>query len=447
MNKQFYSVIIFVLALSLLAGIIQSIFYLLLNGELFRLEAFAGWFILINLLSITGTIFILKYYHFRGYSLAFSAGMVATAANLVFAIIFYTVLEYRQLQQFYIAGLLLVLVTSFVYGVSLISSRANQKAWLKRTGICLVILTLLLGGLILLNVYAPNSMRPLIVQIDQWISLFGNTITFLFILHFRNEMKHVKIADNPIFENKNIVGSFDYLKMIFLTSTLVLGALITQQGMSSLSWRKKNQESTAELVKKSEAKYFVNTKGDTLKYLLMKPKDFDPQKKYPLVVCLPAGDYGAPPAELLSTDFNRRRYPAFIFVPYCPAGFGWGGNDAFIPRDTIVYDAINALDDTSIDRTWHFIITHPEMFAAAIPVCGGGDPALGPKIAGVPVWAFHGAKDKNVPVEESRKMIEGIKKAGGDPKYTEFPDKAHGIWWEVTQTPGVLEWLFEQRKE
>ena len=87
------------------------------------------------------------------------------------------------------------------------------------------------------------------------------------------------------------------------------------------------------------------------------------------------------------------------------------------------------------------------MFAAAVPICGGGDPAYGDKVANIPVWAFHGAKDLNVPVSETRDIIEAMKQAGGNPRYTEFPDAAHNIWAEVTQTTELPEWLFAQRRE
>ena len=63
----------------------------------------------------------------------------------------------------------------------------------------------------------------------------------------------------------------------------------------------------------------------------------------------------------------------------------------------------------------HFICTRPNMFAAAIPVCGGGDPDLAENIIDVKVWAFHSRKDETVPVRFSRGMIKAIKKAGGDP--------------------------------
>ena len=86
------------------------------------------------------------------------------------------------------------------------------------------------------------------------------------------------------------------------------------------------------------------------------------------------------------------------------------------------------------------------MFAAAIPVSGGGDPKLAPKAVHVAIWAFHGAKDKNVPVSASREMIQAIKQAGGNPKYTEYPDLDHNIWDQVSKTPGLWEWLFAQKR-
>jgi len=86
------------------------------------------------------------------------------------------------------------------------------------------------------------------------------------------------------------------------------------------------------------------------------------------------------------------------------------------------------------------------MFAAAIPISGGGNPALAQNIVDIPVWAFHGRKDRNVPVSGSRDIIQAIKNAGGDPRYTEYPDERHDIWEKVTNTPGLLDWLFAQKR-
>ena len=97
--------------------------------------------------------------------------------------------------------------------------------------------------------------------------------------------------------------------------------------------------------------------------------------------------------------------------------------------------------------SWHFICTRPKMFAAAIPICGGADPVLAKQVLNIPIWAFHGEKDTNVPVQYTRGMIEAIKKAGGLPKYTEFPDADHNIWDLVEETPGLFDWLFAQRRK
>jgi predicted peptidase len=89
---------------------------------------------------------------------------------------------------------------------------------------------------------------------------------------------------------------------------------------------------------------------------------------------------------------------------------------------------------------------HPDMFAAAMPLCGAGNPELASRVTHIPVWAFHGDADRNVPVTGSRNMIEAIKKAGGEPKYNEFAGVGHNVWPEVEKTEGVIDWLFAQRK-
>jgi len=65
----------------------------------------------------------------------------------------------------------------------------------------------------------------------------------------------------------------------------------------------------------------------------------------------------------------------------------------------------------------------------------------------VPVWAFHGAKDRSVPVKLSREMIGAIKNAGGNLKYTEFPDGGHIISEQVWETTGLLDWVFAQQRD
>ncbi|MBS1368470.1 MAG: prolyl oligopeptidase family serine peptidase [Lentisphaeria bacterium] len=96
--------------------------------------------------------------------------------------------------------------------------------------------------------------------------------------------------------------------------------------------------------------------------------------------------------------------------------------------------------------TWDIITRRPDLFAAAVPLCGGGDVRLMPEIAHLPVWAFHGAKDKAVSVENSRRLVRALQEAGGRVRYTEFPDVEHNAWDFAYEHPGLREWLFSQAR-
>jgi predicted peptidase len=168
------------------------------------------------------------------------------------------------------------------------------------------------------------------------------------------------------------------------------------------------------------------------------------------------------PAPLLSKSENRKRYPAFLFVPQAPPGILWGGIPNVPSIDSLVFEAMRSLEEEfEIDEkrryvagisgggygSWHFISTRPEMFAAAVPICGAGNPALANHAVKVPVWAFHGTTDRNVPVSGSREMVEAIRQAGGNPKYTEFSGVGHNVWPQVSETTELLDWLFAQKRE
>ena len=96
--------------------------------------------------------------------------------------------------------------------------------------------------------------------------------------------------------------------------------------------------------------------------------------------------------------------------------------------------------------TWGIIAAQPVRFAAAVPVCGMWSPDDARKMAGVPVWAFHGAKDATVPVDGSRKMIAALKSAGATPRYTEYPDVGHNSWIQAYATDELWDWLFAQKR-
>jgi predicted peptidase len=97
--------------------------------------------------------------------------------------------------------------------------------------------------------------------------------------------------------------------------------------------------------------------------------------------------------------------------------------------------------------TWSLAAKYPERWAAIVPICGGGDPKDAEKIKDIPCWCFHGDKDQAVPVQQSREMIEALKKAGGKPEYTEYKDVGHNSWDPAYRTAKLYDWLLEQKRK
>lgn len=64
----------------------------------------------------------------------------------------------------------------------------------------------------------------------------------------------------------------------------------------------------------------------------------------------------------------------------------------------------------------------------------------------LPIWAFHGAKDDIVPVEETRKIIDTLREYGSTVRYTEYPDAGQDSWTETYNNREVYEWLLSQRR-
>lgn len=97
--------------------------------------------------------------------------------------------------------------------------------------------------------------------------------------------------------------------------------------------------------------------------------------------------------------------------------------------------------------TWDIAITYPGRFAAAIPICGGGNPELVHRIKHLPVWCFHGARDNVVPIQRSIEMITALQKVGGSVKFTVYPDAGHDSWSQTYENDEVIKWMLEQKRK
>lgn len=468
-NRSFYSFAIFITALFTAVGLFQAIIYFLLGRQTYSLESFASWYLVANVISLVGTVVLLLYYHHKKFQPVFWMGLISQImVVLQFVLVYSMLMGNQQLGNYYVPAHLAVVLSGVVYALTLIFTEAGKRRWLRAGGIFILIVGLVLLAVVIWYMSPPNPAKIATVEkIHQWISLVAALIPILFILNFLDEQRALKKETSnsppPVTRTQDTLGSV--IGFVTVLVVMITGGMVASQTTSKLSWEKHLAVKAKEWETLFEGRTFTGTKGSILKYQLLKPLNFDPQKKYPLVVGLPynRGVEGCPPAQLLLEDIYRRQYPSFLFVPYCPEGEGWGGIPNYPTIDTLVFESIRALQEefkeidtkkiyvTGVSRggygSWHFIAAAPEMFAAAVPICGGEDAALAKNMVDVSVWAFHGEDDRNVPVKLSRDLIEAMKTAGADPKYTEFKGEGHNIWEKVKHTPGLWDWLFAQQRE
>jgi predicted peptidase len=223
------------------------------------------------------------------------------------------------------------------------------------------------------------------------------------------------------------------------------------------------------------AKSFQNSRGKRMLYRLFIPAKYESRQKYPLVLWLHGGagrgndnvsqisGGNTAGSHVWTLPENQTRYPCFVFAPQCPADEEWATLTNTHPTEQLhlALEILQLLQRTySIDDqrlfvtgqslggfgTWSAITLQPKLFAAAIPVCGGGDESQATKLVNTSIWAFHGEKDEVVSVERTRRMVEAIKKAGGTPRYTEYKDAGHVIWEKVFHEPELQPWMFSQRR-
>jgi predicted peptidase len=152
-------------------------------------------------------------------------------------------------------------------------------------------------------------------------------------------------------------------------------------------------------------------------------------------------------------------FPFIVVSPQCPDGKIWSDDLLLglldeIERNYAVDTRRVYLTGLSMGGfgTWSLGLSHPEKFAAIAPICGGGNlitPLLADKsqLSTLPVWAFHGAKDPVVPVEESQRMVDLLKKSGvKEVKLTIYPEAQHDSWTQTYANPELFAWFLEHSR-
>lgn len=230
-----------------------------------------------------------------------------------------------------------------------------------------------------------------------------------------------------------------------------------------------------------------------LPFRLYIPENYKEGEKYPLVIFLHgAGRRGndnvsqikdmSGPLAFVNHEVQKK-YPSFVLAPQSPIGENWIGQTYSgervalsledvkpSPINLMLLDLLQKIQvkyDIDSDRiyltgqsmggigTWYLALMNPNEFAAIAPICGRSLPSEVSAIVDLPIWAFHGAEDKTILPEESRKMVKALKEAGSNKvKYTEYPNVGHESWTkaytEDTDNDGevdLIKWMFSKKRE
>ncbi|OGU76747.1 MAG: phospholipase [Ignavibacteria bacterium RBG_16_34_14] len=194
-------------------------------------------------------------------------------------------------------------------------------------------------------------------------------------------------------------------------------------------------------------------------YLLYLPKDYNSSKKFPLLLFLHgSGERGKDlekvkvhgPPKLIASG---KDFPFIVVSPQCPENQWWSIADLDVLLNEIVenYNVDpHRIYVTGLSMggfgTWELAIKYPDRFAAIAPICGGGNSHLVSVLKDLPVWVFHGAKDNVVPLSSAQEMVDVLEKAGGNVKFTIYPEAGHDSWTETYNNPELYEWFIKQKR-
>lgn len=221
------------------------------------------------------------------------------------------------------------------------------------------------------------------------------------------------------------------------------------------------------------AKQFTHTIKKTVRldYLLFLPGGYNgkERKRWPLLLFLHgAGERGTNLARVAvhgppKIVKSRPDFPFILVSPQCPNGETWSNDGLLALLDQIISTCkvdTNRVYLTGLSMggygTWSLGMQYPERFAAIAPVCGGGETirvllASRQKMAALKslgVWAFHGAKDPVVPLEESERMVSALKKVGvKEVRLSVYPEAQHDSWTQTYRNEDLYQWFLEHRRK
>ena len=196
-------------------------------------------------------------------------------------------------------------------------------------------------------------------------------------------------------------------------------------------------------------------------YVVRYPDGSHSDGKYPVLLFLHgSGTRGSSIEKLLAHSFMQNSAAhldlGFITVmPLCHKNTWFDLGETLIDFAKMIYTAPDT-DPARLYLTgnsmggygaWQLAMAAPELFAAVLPVCGGGMYWNAGRLVNLPVWAFHGELDRAVLPEESKKMVDAVNRRGGNARLTIYPETAHNCWQYAYTDRRVYLWMMAQRNK
>lgn len=205
------------------------------------------------------------------------------------------------------------------------------------------------------------------------------------------------------------------------------------------------------------------TVSETLRYYLYYPEEYNQNEdeKFPLLLFLHGGGESGQNIEVLKTNgppkllAEGKQFPFLVLAPQHPHPKKWWNIRAVINLlDTVIEE--NRVDRDRIYLTglsrggsaaWELAVQYPETFAAMMVVCGMTPVPYAHWInKNMPIWVFHGALDKVIPIDHSEKMVAKLKEMGYPVRFTRYEDVAHNAWEQAYTTEEVYTWFMKHKR-
>jgi predicted peptidase len=212
------------------------------------------------------------------------------------------------------------------------------------------------------------------------------------------------------------------------------------------------------VIEKQAAHWTTQADGSRriLEYLLFLPADYygDSERRWPLLLFLHgASERGRNVSDVKREGLPRRiaegmELPFVVVAPQCPPGERWDVDSLGKLLDRVTSDLRIDRDRVYVTGlsmggygAWALAIARPERIAAIAPVCGGGSLGLADRLREMPVWTFHGALDDVVPLFRTEQMVDALRAAGGNVRFTIYPDLRHDSWTAAYDNLELYDWL------